>query len=101
MAGEVVIHEGDPGGALFIVMQGTAEIFQAASPSRRRTTCVHRLRKGDLFGDESFFSGNPRSATVRACVELHLVRVLRRDWDELGLGMHKRFTLRRASFKRA
>ena len=47
-AGEVVFHEGDPGRALFVVVEGTVEITQATP---RGEYLVRTLGAGDAFGE--------------------------------------------------
>jgi putative ABC transport system ATP-binding protein len=58
-AGQVVIHEGDPGEELFLISEGEVEIV-------REDHEVARLGPAEFFGELSLISGEPRNATVVA-----------------------------------
>ena len=59
MPNEVIIHEGDAGEELFLISEGEVEVDRAGRE-------VARLGPGDLFGELSLMSGDPRNATVVA-----------------------------------
>lgn len=61
--GEVLMAEGDPGDALFLVLAGEAEV----SNGRR---VVGRLGPGDHVGELALLDRAPRGATVAATTEL-------------------------------
>lgn len=56
-AGEPLMHEGDAERELFILAEGELEVHI-------RGTVVAALRPGTVVGEGTFFSGQPRSATV-------------------------------------
>jgi small-conductance mechanosensitive channel len=58
--GEVIVHEGDPGGSMFIVCRGQVTVTIANGREVARTS------KGGYFGEMSLLTGEPRSATVTA-----------------------------------
>ena len=63
-AGEVIVREGDAGSELFLVLQGSADVFLAyGSPAQRR---VNGIEAVDYFGEMSVLDGEPRSATIVA-----------------------------------
>lgn len=64
-AGEVICREGDAGSSLFIVESGLVRVL-VNQPEGPRT--VARLRPGDLGGEMSLITGEPRSATLEAVV---------------------------------
>lgn len=61
--GEVAVRCGDEDRGLYIVTAGGFEVLVPTPGGVRR---VSLLRPGDIFGDLSFFDGEPRSADVRA-----------------------------------
>ena len=83
--GEVVIAAGQPADFLYVILSGEAKVL-----ARRRRP----LRVGDYFGELALLDSEPRSASVVAAGQLHVIkfprRVLReiveRD-PEIALGM--------------
>ncbi|MCE5252109.1 cyclic nucleotide-binding domain-containing protein, partial [bacterium] len=59
---EIVFRQGDPGVGLYIVKEGTADVFSEYA----NLTCrkIASLFKGDFFGETSLLNESPRSATV-------------------------------------
>lgn len=57
--GKTICREGDPGDSMFIVMRGSARVSIGEQP-------VAMLKPGQVFGEMSLLSGQPRSATVVA-----------------------------------
>jgi putative ABC transport system ATP-binding protein len=57
--GEVIIREGDNGDEMFLIAEGEVEVL-------REDHEVARLQSGELFGEGSVISGEPRNATVVA-----------------------------------
>jgi signal transduction histidine kinase len=73
--GEVLIHEGDPGDALFVIVEGDFEVSKLAGSSE--VVIAHR-GVGEVIGEMSLLDNEPRSATVRA---LKTSRLFRLDQD--------------------
>jgi CRP/FNR family cyclic AMP-dependent transcriptional regulator len=61
-AGDVLIHEGRPFDAIFIVLEGTLSVEVAALGNKE----INRLGCGEIVGEMSFVDARPPSATVRA-----------------------------------
>jgi CRP-like cAMP-binding protein len=81
-AGEVVIQLGDVDRSVHIVRSGTLEVLV---PRRRGALeRVAVIEPGSIFGEQSFFDGKPRSATVRALDETHLLTLDREAFDVLA-----------------
>jgi CRP-like cAMP-binding protein/di/tricarboxylate transporter len=64
-AGGEVFRQGDGGDSLYVVAAGTLGAF-VASADGRSALRVGTLMPGDLFGEMALFTGEPRSATIRA-----------------------------------
>ncbi len=63
--GGEVFRQGEAGDSLYIVTGGALGVF-VASPEGRSPLRVGALAPGDLFGEMALFTGEPRSATIRA-----------------------------------
>ena len=79
--GDFVIHEGQPGGNLHILINGQAEVVKAVK-GKAKGKRLALLRKGSVFGEMSVFDGAPYSASVRALedCDVHIIRG--RDFEE-------------------
>src|SRR6185436_12286992 len=62
-AGEPIIRQGEPGDSLFIIIRGDVLVSLSASGIDQSVTT---LRPGDVFGEMSLLTGEPRSATCSA-----------------------------------
>ena len=58
-AGESIVTEGDPGGSMYAVAQGTVSVW-------RKLVKVAVMNEGDFFGEMALLSRGPRMATVKA-----------------------------------
>jgi CRP/FNR family transcriptional regulator, cyclic AMP receptor protein len=73
--GDFVIQKGTAGDSLYVILSGAA--MALGKPASRT------LRTGDYFGELSLLDGTPRSATIVATSELHVMRLPRRSFIEL------------------
>lgn len=62
-AGEIIIHQGDPGHAAYLVIRGQVEVVAEGPVGARQ---LSRLGPEAIFGEMTLIDGRPRSATVRA-----------------------------------
>ncbi|MEX1315820.1 MAG: mechanosensitive ion channel family protein [Synechococcaceae cyanobacterium] len=76
-AGEAIVIEGEEGDALFQLVEGRVEVIKLLQDGFEKK--VTELGQGAIFGEMSVFSGEPRSATVRALQECVLLEVERDD----------------------
>lgn len=61
--GAIVVREGDPGDAMYVIRGGTVRVVIDALEGEKE---VARLGPGSFFGEMSVVLGEPRSATVIA-----------------------------------
>jgi CRP-like cAMP-binding protein len=91
--GEVIFDAGDRADAMFVVLEGEAQVDVGGR--------FHRLRHGDIFGEMALLSADRRMASVRA---VEFVRALRVESDafeslllehpELGVSLLRTLVLR-------
>ena len=65
--GEVLFHEGDSGDRLYIVTEGKVKLGRTSSDGRENLLAI--LGPGQMFGEQSLFDPDPRSATVTAVTD--------------------------------
>jgi len=82
-AGEVVVHQGDPGDAFYVVRRGTFEAFRRHEAGDQQLTLVGR---GEGFGELALLAGTPRAASVRALVEGEVVAVDKGAFERALMG---------------
>ncbi len=70
--GEVIIREGEPGDALYIINHGLARVYTTVDDSELNLAL---LRAGDYFGEWSLLTGAPRAASVAAVSQVDAVRL--------------------------
>ena len=75
-AGTVVAREGEPGVGLFVIADGTADVTIGG---KKKAT----LGPGDFFGEIALLDGGPRTATVTATSDVHLLGLT--EWVFRGL----------------
>lgn len=71
-AGDRVVEEGAPADSCFIVRRGRLHVFVRDGDSQ---ISVAELREGDLFGEMSLLTGEPRWATVTAKDDTEVIRI--------------------------
>ena len=71
---EVLFHEGDPGDALYVIVEGEVAV-QAEGPPRVE---MARLGPGSFIGEVALMTDQPRSATVTAVADAELLRIDRK-----------------------
>jgi len=74
--GDVVFHEGDPGIAVYMVHTGMVE-------ARTAGRILSRMGPGEWFGEMSFLTAAPRSATVEVVLDCHLLILDREAFSQL------------------
>ena len=73
---QIIIHEGDRGEELFIVLEGTARVLRGDAE-------IARLSQGDHFGEMALVRSQPRSATVVSDGNSELMMIRRPEFFEI------------------
>ena len=76
-AGETVVREGDTAQTLYIVGRGALEV-------RRGERVIASVPEGSVFGEQAFFDGEPRSASVVAVADVELLELGAEDLEKLA-----------------
>ncbi len=76
-SGESVISEGEKGDSLFIIRNGSVEVFKTNGVGEEVSLGV--LHEGSFFGELSLFDDHPRSATVRTLEYTDFLSLSRSD----------------------
>jgi serine/threonine-protein kinase len=83
-AGEVIVREGDPGDAAYIIQSGTCVAYKGSGSERR---VLRTMSAGEVFGEMAIFAPGPRTASVEATepTVVHVVnaQVLEGELDSL------------------
>ena len=76
-----VVHQGDPGDAMFLILEGELRARVIVSD---RETILATFGPGDFFGDMALFDHGPRSADVVANVDSTLLRLSSLAFERLA-----------------
>ncbi len=79
--GDVIVREGDPGDAFYILVEGRARVFKRGEGGEEIPLNV--LRPGDEFGEMALLEEGTRTATVRASGDVRLYRLDRVDFHRI------------------
>lgn len=79
---QIIIEEGKPGNALYIIQSGSVKVANYLQPSGEEVLLSH-LGRGDYFGEMALISDEPRSATVIALEKSELLKLGKQDFEEL------------------
>jgi small-conductance mechanosensitive channel/CRP-like cAMP-binding protein len=76
--GNSVVGQGEPGSSLFILAEGALDVERDQDG---KMTPLGRLVPGDVFGEMSLLTGQPRTATVRAATDAVVFEVAKDHLD--------------------
>ena len=79
--GTIVIRQGDPGDAFYVVLSGQLEVLRVDKKGLERTINYHLA--SHYFGEGALLTGKPRAATVRAMDDVELAVFDKRAFDQL------------------
>ncbi len=79
-AGEYIFSQGQPGAALFIVLEGQVEIelFEDG-----KNYILAKLEKGHFFGELALLDDSPRSASAKALRDTKTIALYRSDLNKM------------------
>jgi NTE family protein len=80
-AGEVLMEQGDPGDSAYLCVSGRLRVYVRGQDSTQRM--VREMSRGEVTGEMSLYTGEPRSATVVAVRNSVLVKLGKRHFDGL------------------
>jgi signal transduction histidine kinase len=72
--GELLLREGDPGDALYVVVSGDLDVTKKSGLTE---VPLNRVGPGTIQGEMSAIEGRPRSASVRAVTPVEVLRIPR------------------------
>lgn len=77
-AGTTVFFQDDPSDALYIMLSGSAKVFQTSEDGRDRILRI--LKRGNAFGELAMIEGKPRFVSVQTLEECEMLRLARTDF---------------------
>jgi len=77
--GEAIVRQGSPGSSMFVVGRGTAVV--TLEPHGQEVATIHA---GGYFGEMSLLTGEPRTATVVARGDTHVIEIDAGLFRQLG-----------------
>ena len=78
---ETIIHDGDPGLGMYIIVSGSVEIVEEDETAGKKT--LAKLSDGSFFGDMALLDEEPRSASAIALVDSDIMGFFRPDFLDL------------------
>ena len=79
-ADEIIFAEGQPGAALFLILDGKVAVEMCR---QRHTTILAILEKGAFFGEMALLNEAPRSANARSLERTYTLALYRNDLSRL------------------
>jgi tetratricopeptide (TPR) repeat protein len=77
--GDVIISEGQPGSAMYVIASGEVKVFTSGKDNK--AVYLAKLGEGDFFGEVSVLTGKPRTATITASQPTSLLRLDKEKLD--------------------
>jgi CRP/FNR family transcriptional regulator/CRP/FNR family cyclic AMP-dependent transcriptional regulator len=75
---KTIVEEGLPGDYMYIIREGRVSVSKLSDDGREKI--LEFLEAGDFFGEMSLVENAPRSASVRALVEVRVLALSRSDF---------------------
>ncbi len=79
-AGEVVIHQGEPGDYFYVIKSGRTKVERQVG---EKSQLLVELKAGDNFGQDALVSDVPRNASVTMLTNGKLMRLAEPDFENL------------------
>ena len=84
-AGKKLFHTGDPGDAMYVVLEGEVELFFKNATGDR--ILLEKAGPGDFFGEMSLLDGGARNASALVTQPIHALMVDREDLDARSIDL--------------
>jgi serine/threonine-protein kinase len=84
-AGSIIVAEGEPGEAAYIIVEGRCLVFGNDDDTE---VTLREMGPGDVFGETAVVANKPRSASVRALDDV-LVLVVTAETLSSALGLNR------------
>jgi len=78
---DIIIRQGDAGESIFIIVSGQVSIFRRDED--KNEVWITNLGEGSFFGEFGYFSGQKRSASIRAVEDTTLLEIGRKDLESI------------------
>lgn len=88
-SGDIIVKQGDPGDGFYLVQNGAVEVVLEDNGVGES---LAMLSTNESFGEMALFTGEKRSATVRAFIDSTVLKLSKRNWEEL-IGKYPSLTL--------
>ena len=79
--GQVLMEQGAPGDSAYLCVSGRLRVYVRSEDGAQRM--VREMSRGEVLGEMSLYTGEPRSATVIALRNSVLVKLDKQHFDEL------------------
>jgi CRP-like cAMP-binding protein len=79
---DIIVLEGDPGDALYIIESGKAFVWNGAKDGERKL--IGELFAGDIIGELALLTGAARAATVTAATAVSVLQLRREEFEGLS-----------------
>jgi len=80
-AGETLMRQGEPGDSMYLSISGRLRVFLQDDDGGERM--VREMGRGEIIGEMSLYTDDPRSATVVAIRDSVLVRLAKSEFNSL------------------
>ena len=81
--GDLIIRQGEKGDIMYIIKNGSANIYVSLDQENEDKKLIAVLGPGDHFGEMSLFDEALRSATVEAREQIDLLTISRSDLENI------------------
>ena len=81
-AGQIIVRQGEPGDYYYLIKKGKADVVRK-DEKQYKVSVVDQLEEGEGFGESALLSNSPRNATVVMATDGELLRLGKKDFDEL------------------
>lgn len=82
-AGVGIFREGEPGDALYLVVEGEVSVCKAKSGERDPGLEIGRIGSGEYFGEMAILEEAPRSASIQTVTPARFLVLQKRDFIEI------------------